>query len=48
VRDQPILAVAAAFAAGVYLGKHHGRQMLSALVSVGLAAAVEGVRKRVG
>jgi hypothetical protein len=48
VRDQPILAVVAAFAAGVYLGKQHGRQLLSALVSVGIAASVEGARRRFG
>ena len=48
VRDQPLLSVAAAFAAGIYLGKHHARQLFSALVSIGLAAAVDGARKRLG
>jgi hypothetical protein len=48
VRDQPLLAVCAAFAAGVYLGRHHGRQLLSALVSVGIATAVDAGRRRLG
>jgi hypothetical protein len=46
VRDQPLLSVIAAFAAGVYLGKHHARQLFSALVSIGISAAVDGAQKR--
>ena len=48
VRDQPFLALAAAFAAGVYLGRHHARQLLSAAASVGIAAAVDTARRRFG
>ena len=48
IRDQPLLSVCAAFAAGIYLGKHHGRQLLSAAVSVGLTMAVEGTKRRFG
>jgi uncharacterized membrane protein YebE (DUF533 family) len=48
VRDQPLLSVVAGFVAGVYLGRRHGRQLLSALVSIGIAAAVDGAQKRFG
>jgi len=48
VRDQPLLALCGAFAIGVYLGKHHGRQLLSALVSVGISTAVDTGRRRFG
>jgi hypothetical protein len=47
VRDQPLLSLVAALAAGIYLGKHHGKQLFSALVSMGIAAAVSGARKRI-
>ena len=48
VRDQPLLSLCAAVAVGIYLGRHHGRQLLSALVSVGLATTVEEAKKRFG
>lgn len=48
IRDQPLLAVCAAFAAGVYLGRHHARQLLSAAINLGLATAVEGAQRRFG
>jgi hypothetical protein len=48
VRDQPLLSMVAALAAGIYLGKHHARQILSAVVSVGVAAAVDQARRRFG
>ncbi|MEO8431417.1 MAG: hypothetical protein ABI592_07895 [Acidobacteriota bacterium] len=48
VRDQPFLSLCGALAAGVYLGRRHSRELLSALVSVGLATAVGGVRRRFG
>lgn len=48
VRDQPLLSVCAALAAGVYLGRRHGRQLLSALVSLGIASTVDGMRRRFG
>jgi hypothetical protein len=38
----------AALAAGIYLGRHHARQILSAVVSVGVAAAVDQARRRLG
>jgi hypothetical protein len=48
VRDQPFLSLAVALAAGIYLGRHHAKQLLSAAASIGVAAAVEGARKRFG
>ena len=48
VRDQPFLAVCAAAAAGIYLGRHHGRQLLAAMVSVALATTVDEAKKRFG
>lgn len=48
VRDHPWLSVSAAAAAGVYLGRHHGRQLLAALVSVGMAVGVETFRRAIG
>ncbi|MDQ2979158.1 MAG: hypothetical protein M3R62_08050 [Acidobacteriota bacterium] len=48
IRDQPLLSVCAALAAGIYLGKHHGRQLLSAAVSLALTTAIEGAKQRFG
>jgi hypothetical protein len=48
VRDQPLLAICAAAAAGIYLGRHHGRRLLSAFVSVGVATAADAARQRFG
>ncbi len=46
IRDQPLLSVCAALAAGIYLGRHHGRQLLSAAVSLGVATAVDEAKRR--
>jgi hypothetical protein len=48
IRDQPLLSVFAALAVGIYLGKHHGRQLLSAAVSLALTTAIEGAKHRFG
>ena len=48
VREHPWLALTAAVAAGVYLGRNHGRQLLAAVVSSGLAFGVESVRGALG
>ena len=48
VRDHPWIAIAAAASAGFYLGRNHGRQLLAALVSVGLSVGVESVRRAAG
>ncbi|MBC8645550.1 MAG: hypothetical protein H7X85_00180 [Thermoanaerobaculia bacterium] len=48
VREHPWLSLTAAVAAGVYLGRNHGRQLLAAVVSSGLAFGVESVRGALG
>ena len=46
IRDQPLLSVCVALAAGIYLGRHHARQLLSAAVSLGVATAVDEAKRR--
>lgn len=48
VRDHPLLAAAAGAVVGVYLGRNHGRQLLAAIVSSGLAFGAESVRGALG
>jgi hypothetical protein len=48
VHDHPWLSICVAAAAGVYLGRNHGRQLLASLVSVGVAVGVEAFRRAVG
>ena len=48
VRDHPWVSISAAAVAGVYLGRNHGRQLLAALVGVGLTVASETVRRALG
>ena len=48
IRDHPWVSISTAAAAGVYLGRNHGRQLLAAFVSVGLAVASETVRRGLG
>lgn len=48
IRDQPLLSICAATAAGIYLGRHHGRQLMAAMVSVALASTVDEAKKRFG
>ena len=48
VRDHPWLAICASVAAGVYLGRSHGRQILASLVSVGVAVGVQTIKRAVG
>jgi hypothetical protein len=47
-RDYPLLTLAAAFAAGVYLGRNHGRQLFTALVGVAVTAAVDRAKRASG
>ncbi|MFN2386353.1 MAG: hypothetical protein ABR576_08730 [Thermoanaerobaculia bacterium] len=48
IREHPWLTLVAAAAAGLYLGRNHGRQLLAAGVSSGLALGVESVRGALG
>ncbi|HEX9150057.1 MAG TPA: hypothetical protein VF958_12915 [Thermoanaerobaculia bacterium] len=48
VSDHPILAITAGALVGFYLGRSHGRQILSALVGVGLNAGASTARRMLG
>jgi hypothetical protein len=48
IRDHPFLLIAVGALAGFYLGRSHGREVLSALVGVGLSAAVSSARRQLG
>jgi hypothetical protein len=48
IRDHPLLSMAGAAIVGVYIGRNHGRQLLAALVSSGIAFGVESVRGAIG
>jgi hypothetical protein len=48
VREHPWLSLTAAAVAGAYIGRHHGRQLLAAVVSSGLAFGVQSVRGALG
>jgi hypothetical protein len=48
VRDHPALAITAGALVGWYLGSHHGRQILSALVGVGLSVGASNARRMLG
>ncbi|HEV8610928.1 MAG TPA: hypothetical protein VGS98_12790 [Thermoanaerobaculia bacterium] len=47
-REHPFLVIAAGALAGYYLGKSHGRAILSALVSVGITAGASSARRMLG
>jgi hypothetical protein len=48
IRDHPLLSMAGAAIVGVYIGRNHGRQLLAAFVSSGIAFGVESVRGALG
>ena len=45
VRDHPVIALAAGALAGYYLGKGFGKEILAALVSVGISASATNARR---
>jgi len=47
-REHPFLVIAAGALAGFYLGRSHGRAILSALISVGIAAGTSSARRMLG
>ena len=47
-REHPFLVLAAGALAGFYLGRSHGRAILSALVSVGITAGASNARRMLG
>jgi hypothetical protein len=48
VRDHPVIAIAAGALAGYYLGKNYGREILTALVGVGISAGATNARRMLG
>jgi hypothetical protein len=48
VRDHPVIALAVGALAGYYLGKGFGKEILAALVSVGISAGATNARRMLG
>ena len=48
VRDHPVIALAAGALAGYYLGKSFGKEILTALVGVGISAGATNARRMLG
>lgn len=48
IRSQPFLVIAAGALAGFYLGRSHGRAILSALVGIGITAGASRARRMLG
>lgn len=44
IRDHPWVAIAVGAAAGFYLGRNHGRFLLSALATAGIAVGAERLK----
>jgi succinate dehydrogenase/fumarate reductase flavoprotein subunit len=47
-RSHPFVTIAAGALVGYYLGRNHGRTILSALVAFGLSAGTSTARKMLG
>jgi uncharacterized membrane protein YebE (DUF533 family) len=48
VRDHPLLAIVAGALAGFCIGRSYGREILTALVSVGVSAGAANARRLLG
>jgi hypothetical protein len=48
IKDHPLLALTAGALAGYYLGRGYGRQILTALVGVGISAGASNARRMLG
>jgi hypothetical protein len=48
VREHPVVAIGAAAIAGFYLGRAYGREILTALVGVGISAGATNARRMLG
>lgn len=48
VRDHPVIALGAGALAGYYLGKTFGKEILTALVGVGISAGATNARRMLG
>jgi hypothetical protein len=48
IKDHPLLALAAGALAGYYLGRGYGKEILTALVGVGISAGASNARRMLG
>jgi hypothetical protein len=48
IRDHPLLALTAGALAGYYLGRGYGKEILTALVGVGISAGATNARRMLG
>jgi hypothetical protein len=48
IKDHPLLALTAGALAGYYLGRGYGKQILTALVGVGISAGASNARRMLG
>ena len=48
IKDHPLLALTAGALAGYYLGRGFGKEILTALVGVGISAGASNARKMLG
>lgn len=47
-RDHPFIAITLGAIVGFYLGRSHGREILSAGTALGISAGLTGVRRALG
>ena len=47
-RDHPVIALALGAIVGFYLGRSHGREILSAGAAIGISAGLAGARRALG
>jgi len=48
VRDHPLIAIVTGALAGFYVGRSHGREILTALVGLGVSAGAANARRLLG
>jgi hypothetical protein len=48
IKDHPLLALTAGALAGYYLGRGYGKEILTALVGVGISAGASSARRMLG
>lgn len=47
-RDHPLIALTLGAVVGFYLGRSHGREILSAVAALGISAALTSARRTLG
>jgi hypothetical protein len=48
IKDHPLIALSAGALAGYYLGRGYGKEILTALVGVGISAGASNARRMLG